>query len=138
MVKIKRTFTARVRKQCCRNEDVVYNPQDRDFKITDTKEKNQFEYSLVIWKDNVEKQIEKLADNECRKKGTPRLCNFLVYNTKVTEELIPEKVPQYLLDQIELLQERIKESKDENEKQNLQNTLDKLKEYIKENYGQVI
>lgn len=120
MVKIKRTFTARVRKKCCRNGDIVYNPQDRYFKIHDIKERDDFEYSLVMWKDNVEKQLEKLADNECRRKGTPRLCHFLVYNDKVTEEIVKEPIPKYILDRIDTIREYIEEAESYDEKKAFQ------------------
>lgn len=108
---IKRLFTATVQKKCCRGDTIVYDPPDRDFVIPDIKDrKEDFEYNLIIWKDKVEEQLEKLADKECRRKGTPRLCHFKVKNAKVTEEIIGIKVPQDVLDRIERLEGLIMDS----------------------------
>lgn len=86
---IVRTYTATVQKKCCRNGEIVYDPPDRDFEITDKKERSdEFEYSLVIWKDKTEESLFKLAELECRKKKTPRLCHFLIKNAEVKEEEI--------------------------------------------------
>lgn len=107
MVRIVRTYTATVQKKCCRDGEIVYDPPDRDFEFTDIKDsKVGFKYSLVIWKDKIEEYLEKLADKECRKKGTPKLCYFKIKKAKVTE------MRQKEAELMEYYEERIKEYKE--------------------------
>jgi len=92
MVNIIRTYKATIQKKCCRGDEIVYNPPDREFKIKDSVDsKIGFQYSLVIWKDKIENRIKRLARSECRQKGTPKLCHFKIKKAHV-KELIEKEI----------------------------------------------
>lgn len=84
-----RTYKGTIQKKCCRDGVIVYDPPDREFIIKDTiyeEEGEEFEQSLAKWRDKVEDNLEKLADKECKKKGTPKLCHFKTKRVDVTEQ----------------------------------------------------
>ncbi len=76
---IVRTIYATSSMKCCRNGEVIYEPEERDVQISERK--NKFEDTLDEWvskrKDAFEEAVRKSAEDECEGMGSsPKLCQF--------------------------------------------------------------
>ncbi len=87
---LKRLLYVQAALQCCRNDEIVYSPQPRQFIFRE--EKMNFNTSLVRWRDikgsKFEKVIKEAAEKECNSLGTPKLCNFEFEIYDTTEEIM--------------------------------------------------
>lgn len=95
--------------KCCRNGEIVYSPQPRQFIYK--QEKLNFLTTLEQWRINKEEKfkekIKKAAEDECNSLGTPTLCEFEFEVYDIKEEVMDIDKLKILLTEYE--KERQKE-----------------------------
>ncbi len=87
---IRRELHVQTSLKCCRNGEIVYSPQPRQFIYY--QEKMYFLTTLEQWKINKEEKfrekIKKAAEDECNSLGTPILCDFEFKVYDIKEEVM--------------------------------------------------
>lgn len=132
---IRRTLFAISKMECCRNGDVVYSPAPRDTEYND--QQKIFDTTIEEWKEiegqRVEEEVKKLAEEECKGMGTPRLCNFNFQIIRAEEIAI---APRYIIEQIEMLEKEVEKlEKSIERKQELIKTYKEFIDELKSQYS---
>lgn len=139
--RIRRRYRFEYRLTCyyCGNPDeIVYQSQWSEASQVEEKDEDEWTTSFVIWRDRMERGIEEFLNKAARKKcssygrkpGT--ICarwemRGLEFEEEIIEVEIPKVIPKWVLDVIELLEKRKEEAETIDEKEAIQEEIDRYK-----------